>query len=878
MTLQGIPPESDPGAVSGMQKGIVSRLARVQSTRVVFLVIGGSVLVAAALLLIMVIHIGPQNNFVIQGLQSLAGYDSKAPFGYERINPVKGKCPKGYRMDAKRKCIRPLPGPAITPTPVVTATPAPSNGAQKIAIAGATGSSVGGYSSSYAIDGNVHTMWNSGGFAPQTITLDLGNYYTVSSVRFNVQKTPAGTASHTITAGPCSQAYSYTQSFSENGKSGEWQEVSTIFGGAVRYVTISTTASPSWVAWAEIEAYGTPAVYSAGCSSANGLGAGDGGVGGGTGCLGGAVTLSAQRIEVGGTVQAYSTLGNVAVTYSSQNTSVASVSQANVTGVAAGTTSVTGRYVYAGRTCYLTAADITVASAAPRITGIQGYHAGTREYTNGTAPAGEYVILYGNFASSGNTVIATGTSADITFERADQINVRIGMNQGLATFTVKNSAGTSNTQSIRIVAGPVPTPTPVLTPTPTPTPAPTPIPTAAPPILTGVQGYDSVTATYGSQAVAGEFVVLYGSFAPSGNTVIASGTSANITFERADQINVRIGNTIGTVSFSVQNAHGVTVSRSIVVGARQAPFITPTPTPIPSAPVITGIQGYDATTATYNNTEAVAGQYVVLYGNFSPNNDNTVNIGSISAQNANQINVRIGSAVGVLTFIVTNPHGSSNPKSIQVVSAAPTPTPTPTPSPSVAVYTLNAALLDPTACPANNDTALLYATGSVSQAASGALVFGDGVVISRDGAVVFQAGFIETTSGTYVTNAGSSSYHTTVAGTYSVTLRFAGQYRTSRQMVVFEDCPPVPIAAGSISASPNPIVIASGVVGATTVTGRNTGTVNLILDVDGVSYMLLPSSSRQVIAIVPVGTSKLYRLFGDGFSQTIVVSAAAATP
>ncbi|MBP9686828.1 MAG: hypothetical protein KBD66_03445, partial [Candidatus Doudnabacteria bacterium] len=171
MTFQGIPPESSSGVASGIQKGIVSRLARVQSTRAVFAVMGGAVLVVAALLLVVVMQTGSQGNFVVRGLQSLAGYDAKAPFGYERIDPVNGKCLNGYRMDAKRKCIKPLAGPTSTPTPLA-ATPVQPVGAQKIAISHALGDSVGTYGPFNVIDGRTDTMWNSGGYAPQSITLD----------------------------------------------------------------------------------------------------------------------------------------------------------------------------------------------------------------------------------------------------------------------------------------------------------------------------------------------------------------------------------------------------------------------------------------------------------------------------------------------------------------------------------------------------------------------------------------------------------------------------------------------------------------------------------------------------------------------------------
>src|SRR2546430_16239080 len=43
---------------------------------------------------------------------------------------------------------------------------------------------------SLAVDGSLSTMWNSGGYAPQWIQLDLGQSSIISQIRLNVAQSP----------------------------------------------------------------------------------------------------------------------------------------------------------------------------------------------------------------------------------------------------------------------------------------------------------------------------------------------------------------------------------------------------------------------------------------------------------------------------------------------------------------------------------------------------------------------------------------------------------------------------------------------------------------------------------------------------------------
>jgi hypothetical protein len=112
-------------------------------------------------------------------------------------------------------------------------------------------------------DGNTSTGWNSGGFATQWIQFDLGRVTSVRKIRANVNQLPAGATVHTISV--VRDPNNLTPVYTWNGytQDGQWLEaVSDDFGGPyegggnIRYIRITTTSTPSWVAWHEIEVYG----------------------------------------------------------------------------------------------------------------------------------------------------------------------------------------------------------------------------------------------------------------------------------------------------------------------------------------------------------------------------------------------------------------------------------------------------------------------------------------------------------------------------------------------------------------------------------------------------------------------------------------------
>jgi hypothetical protein len=138
-------------------------------------------------------------------------------------------------------------------------------------IAATASNSYPGAPPALAIDGDVTTAWNSGDYSPQWIELDLGRPIPIEEIRLLTAQSPAGAVTFTVSVGDdhASMRTATTQQLSLQDNqwidlAGPWAPDSTNAGGQtvhtmgnVRYVRISTTSSPSWVAWKEIEVYGS---------------------------------------------------------------------------------------------------------------------------------------------------------------------------------------------------------------------------------------------------------------------------------------------------------------------------------------------------------------------------------------------------------------------------------------------------------------------------------------------------------------------------------------------------------------------------------------------------------------------------------------------
>ncbi|HEV7743886.1 MAG TPA: RHS repeat-associated core domain-containing protein [Pyrinomonadaceae bacterium] len=138
---------------------------------------------------------------------------------------------------------------------LITATcPAP---AAKLAVSAATASGyyATGNEPTKAIDGNpTTTLWNAGTFAPAWIQVDLGQTYSLSQVRLLTAQSPDGHTTHEIYGGPSPTSLTLLGTVDGNTTSSQWLQLNTAATN-VRYVKVLTTASPSWIAWFEVEVY-----------------------------------------------------------------------------------------------------------------------------------------------------------------------------------------------------------------------------------------------------------------------------------------------------------------------------------------------------------------------------------------------------------------------------------------------------------------------------------------------------------------------------------------------------------------------------------------------------------------------------------------------
>lgn len=128
---------------------------------------------------------------------------------------------------------------------------------------GATAStSYSGNEPSKAYDGKISTWWNAGvaptGQPYPWIQLDLGKTVAIQKLRLLPAQTPNGYTIHNISVGQDPNNLVALPSLAGYTYDGRWLEYSCNLNtkcGHVRYVRITTTQSPSWVAWREIEVY-----------------------------------------------------------------------------------------------------------------------------------------------------------------------------------------------------------------------------------------------------------------------------------------------------------------------------------------------------------------------------------------------------------------------------------------------------------------------------------------------------------------------------------------------------------------------------------------------------------------------------------------------
>ncbi len=112
---------------------------------------------------------------------------------------------------------------------------------------------------SAAVDGNPATQWGSGSDAPQWIEVTLPQPSTVAGIRLRVAQYPAGRTVHEVAVSI--EGGSLTTVHVFDGVTEDGQVIEASFDRAITGVTavrVTTTVSPSWVSWAEVEVLATP--------------------------------------------------------------------------------------------------------------------------------------------------------------------------------------------------------------------------------------------------------------------------------------------------------------------------------------------------------------------------------------------------------------------------------------------------------------------------------------------------------------------------------------------------------------------------------------------------------------------------------------------
>ncbi len=103
---------------------------------------------------------------------------------------------------------------------------------------------------SYAVDGNFGTAWNAGSYAVQYIEINLLQAYWIDSITCSVGQLPNGNTVHQIYLDGV-LAHTWSQ-YTSSG------DLLTVNFGSLKSATtvrVTTTSSPSWIAWNEIQVF-----------------------------------------------------------------------------------------------------------------------------------------------------------------------------------------------------------------------------------------------------------------------------------------------------------------------------------------------------------------------------------------------------------------------------------------------------------------------------------------------------------------------------------------------------------------------------------------------------------------------------------------------
>ncbi len=107
------------------------------------------------------------------------------------------------------------------------------------------------------VDGSPGSGWNSGNGPLQWIEIDLGETVALGEIRLTVAQFPAGATEHRV-YGRAAPGTALVLLHTFSGTTNDGDVLSFVLpsgGGAVRMLRVETVASPSWVAWREIEVF-----------------------------------------------------------------------------------------------------------------------------------------------------------------------------------------------------------------------------------------------------------------------------------------------------------------------------------------------------------------------------------------------------------------------------------------------------------------------------------------------------------------------------------------------------------------------------------------------------------------------------------------------
>jgi len=120
-------------------------------------------------------------------------------------------------------------------------------------VSSSASSSYGDQLPTKAVDNDLGTAWNAGRFAPATLIVDLGRSYALSRIELLTAQYTPGTTEHTISVSD--DIVTWTPATTWRSETADNQWLSLPINRAGRYVAITTTVDPAWVAWREVRVF-----------------------------------------------------------------------------------------------------------------------------------------------------------------------------------------------------------------------------------------------------------------------------------------------------------------------------------------------------------------------------------------------------------------------------------------------------------------------------------------------------------------------------------------------------------------------------------------------------------------------------------------------